>query len=123
MGIFKSLFGKSDENPQIGLSADAIRVKIAEYKHQIEQLQRKLPSSSAMESLEKSAAWVVEMRVKIKAAEARGQSAEVTQLEGELKEAAKKTSRIDKHVEEIQAQILHCEDEIELLERALAKAK
>jgi chromosome segregation ATPase len=123
MGLFKSLFGKSDENPQTGLSADAIQKKIAEHNHEIEQLKRKLPSASATGSMEKSAAWTAEMQAKIKAANAKGHVEEAMRLEGEIKEAAKKTGRIDKHVEEIKEQILHCEDEIELLERALAKLK
>lgn len=123
MGILKSLFGKSDDTPQAGLSVEAIQKKIAEYHHEIEQLKRKLPSASAMESMEKSNAWMAEMQAKIKAAKNKGNWDEVTQLEHAVKEAAKKTGRIDKHVEEIQEQILRCEDEIELLERTLPKAK
>ena len=123
MGLFKSLFGKSDENSEAGLSADAIQKKIAEHTHEIELLKRKLPSAGAMESMEKSAAWMAEMQAKIKAARTKGQVDEAIQLEAEVKEASKKTSRIDKHVEEIRAQIVEHEDQIELLERALAKLK
>jgi chromosome segregation ATPase len=123
MGLFKSLFGKSDEKPQAELSAEAIGKKIAEHNHEIEQLKRKLPSAGAAEGMEKSAAWTAEMQARIKAANAKGHVEEAMRLEGEIKEAAKKSGRIDKHVEEIKEQILHCEDEIELLERALAKLK
>lgn len=123
MGLFKSLFGKSEDDPVAELSAEAIRQKIAEHTHQIEQLKRKLPSAGAMEGMEKSAAWIAEMRARINAAKSKGRVDEAIQLEAELKEASKKTSRIDKHVEEIRGQILEHEDQIELLERALAKLK
>jgi len=119
MGFFKSLFGKSDESPQARLSADAIHKKIAEYNHEIAQLKHKLPSAGAMESMEKSAAWMADMQAKIMAAKTRGHLDEALRLESEIKEASKKTERIDKHVEEIKEQILHWEDEIELLTRAL----
>lgn len=121
MGIFKSLFGKSDEKPQAELSAEAIGKKIAEYNNEIEQLKRKLPSTGAMESMEKSTVWLADMQAKIRTAREKGQVDDAIRLESELKEASKKTGRINKHVEEIQEQILRCEDEIELLERALAK--
>jgi|LakMenEpi03Aug12_release.lakeMendotaPanAssembly.Ray.scaffolds.fasta_scaffold439663_1 phage shock protein A len=123
MGIFKSLFGKSDEKPQAELSADAIGSKIAEINHEIEQLKRKLPSAGAREAMEKSAAWNAEMQAKIKSADSMGDLAAVKRLENELKEAAMKTGRIGKHAEEINEQILQHEDQIELLERALAKLK
>ncbi len=123
MGFFKSLFGKSEENPEAGLSADAIHQQIAEHNHEIEQLKRKLPSASAMESMEKSAAWMVEMQAKIKVAKTKGNLDEMALLEAEVKEASKKTSRIDKYVEEIKEQILQREDQLELLERALSKLK
>lgn len=123
MGLFKSLFGKSDEDPYSGLSAAEIRQKIAEQNHEVEQLKRKLPSASAMEAMEKSNAWMAEMRAKIKAATEKGQVDEAIRLEKEAKEGAEKTGRIGKHVEDIKEQILRCEDEIELLERALAKLK
>ena len=123
MGLFTSLFGKSEEDPFSGLSADAIRQKIADHNHEIEQLKHKLPSAGAMGSMAKSAAWTAEMQAKIKAANASGDLDEVKRLEREVKEAATKTGRIDKHVEEIRGQILAGEDQIELLERALAKLK
>ena len=56
MGLFKSLFGKSEEDPFSGLSADAIRQKIADHNHEIEQLKHKLPSASSKEGMAKSAA-------------------------------------------------------------------
>ncbi len=123
MGIFKSLFGKSDEKPQAELSAEAIGKSIAEHNHEIEQLKHKLPSAGSREAMAKSAAWTAEMRAKIKAADSAGDLAAVKRLEIELKEAAMKTGRIEKHVEEINEQILQHEDQIELLERALAKLK
>ena len=123
MGLFKSLFGKSDENPEAGLSADAIHKLIAEHTEEIEQLKTKLPSAGATESMAKSAAWTAETQAKIKAANASGDLDEAKRLEREIKEAAIKTGRIDKHVEEIRGQILAREDQIELLERALAKLK
>jgi phage shock protein A len=123
MGLFTSLFGKSEEDPLSGLSDDAIRQKIAEHNHEIEQLKRKLPSAGAREAMEKSAAWNAEMQAKIKSADSMGDLAAVKRLENELKEAAMKTGRIGKHAEEINEQILQHEDQIELLERALAKLK
>jgi chromosome segregation ATPase len=123
MGFFKSLFGKSDEDPYAGLSAEAIRQKIAEKNNEIEQLKRKLPSTNAMDGMAKSAAWTAEMQAKIKAAEDMGDEAAVKRLEAEFKEATTKTGRIGKHIEEVKEEILACEDEIELLERALAKLK
>jgi chromosome segregation ATPase len=123
MGLFTSLFGKSEEDPFSGLSADAIRQKIADHNHEVEQLKHKLPSAGTKDGMAKSAAWTAEIQAKIKAANAKGHVDEAMRLEGEIKEGAKKTGRIDKHVEEIKEQILHCEDEIELLERALAKLK
>ena len=99
MGLFKSLFGKPDEDPYAGLSA------------------------GALESMAKSAAWSAEMQAKIKAANAGGDLDEAKRLERELKEAAIKTGKIEKHVEEIRAQILEREDQIELLERALMQMK
>ena len=123
MGLFKSLFGKSDENPEAGLSADAMLKQIAEHKNEIRQLKAKLPSAGAIENLAKSVAWTAEMQAKIKAANAGGDLDEAKRLERELKEAVIKTGRIDKHVEEIRGQILAGEDQIELLERALAKLK
>jgi wobble nucleotide-excising tRNase len=123
MGFLKSLFGKSDEDSQTGLSADAVQKKIAEHNHEIEQLKRKLPSASATESMAKSAAWMAEMQAKIKVADGKGQVDEVIRLESEIKEATKKTGRIEKHVEEIKEQILQHEDAIELLERSLPKGK
>ena len=123
MGFLKSLFGKSDEDPYAGLSAEAIRQKIAEKSHEIEQLKRKLPSSSAMDGMAKSATWTTEMQAKIKAAEDMGDEGAVKRLEAEFKEATTKTGRIGKYIEEVKEEILACEDEIELLERALAKLK
>ena len=123
MGLFKSLFGKSEEDPFSGLSADAIRQKIADHNHEIEQLKHKLPSASSKEGMAKSAAWMAEMQTKIKAADAMGDLDGVKRLENEVREAAMKTGRIEKHVEEIKEQILQHEDQIELLERALAKRK
>ena len=123
MGLFKSLFGKPDEDPYAGLSAEAIRQKIAGQNQEIEQLKHKLPSAGALESMEKSAAWSAEMQAKIKAASAGGDLDEAKRLERELKEAAIKTGKIEKHVEEIRAQILEREDQIELLERALMQMK
>jgi hypothetical protein len=72
MGLFKSLFGKPDEDPYAGLSAEAIRQKIAGQNQEIEQLKHKLPSAGALESMAKSAAWSAEMQAKIKAASAGG---------------------------------------------------
>lgn len=123
MGIFKSLFGKSEEDPFAGLSSDAIRQKIADQNHEIEQLKHKLPSASSKEATAKSAAWLAEMQAKIKAADGMGDLDGVKRLENEVREAAMKTGRIEKHVEEIKEQILAHEDQIELLERALAKLK
>lgn len=123
MGLFTSLFGKSDEDPYAGLSADAIRQKIADQNHEIEQLKHKLPSASSKEAMAKSAAWMAEMQAKIKAADAMGDLDGVKRLEGEVREAAMKTGRIDKHIGEMKEQILQHEDQIELLERALAKLK
>lgn len=123
MGFLNSLFGKADENPEAGLSADAMHQQIAELNNEIEQLKIKLPSAGAIESMAKSVAWTAEMQAKIKVANARGDLDEAKRLERELKEAAIKTGRIDKHVEEIREQILAREDQIELLERALAKLK
>lgn len=123
MGLFTSLFGKSEEDPHAGLSADAIRKKIADHSGEIEQLKHKLPSASSKEALAKSAAWSAEMQEKIKAADSMGDLAGVKRLENEVREAAMKAGRIGKHVEEIKDQILQHEDQIELLERALAKLK
>ena len=123
MGIFKSLFGKPEEDPVSGLSADVIRQKIAEHSHEIEQLKHKLPSASSKEGMAKSAAWMAEMKEKIKSADGMGDLDGVKRLENEVREAAMKTGRIDKHIEEIKEQILQHEDQIELFERALAELK
>jgi hypothetical protein len=123
MGLFTSLFGKSEEDPLSGLSADAIRQKIADHNHEVEQLKHKLPSAGTKEGMAKSATWSAEMQAKIKTAEGMGDMDGVKRLENEVREAAMKTGRIGKHVEEIKEQILQHEDQIELLERALAKLK
>jgi len=123
MGLFTSLFGKSDEDPYAGLSADAIREKIAGHTHEIEQLKHKLPAAASKEAMAKSAAWTAEMQEKIKAADSMGDLDGVKRLQNEVREAAMKTGRIDKHIGEIKEQILQNEDQIELLERALAKLK
>lgn len=123
MGIFKSLFGKSSDDPYSGLSVAAIQQKIAEQNAQIAELRRRLPEGSAMESMEKSAAWMTEMQIKLKIAETKGNLEEAKRLEAEIKEASKKNDRIVRHIAELKDQILRSEDEIELLERALSSAK
>lgn len=123
MGIFKSFFGKSSDDPYAGLSVAAIQQKIAEQNAQIAELKRRLPAGSVMENMEKSAAWMTEMQVKLKVAETKGNLEEAKRLEAEIKEAGKKNDRINIHIEELKDQILRLEDEIELLERALTTAK
>lgn len=123
LGILKSLFGKSGADSRAELSADAIEQKIAEHNRQIAELKRKLPSASVQENVDKSAAWMAEMQVKINMARNKSDKDELARLDAEIKEASKKTDRIARHVEEIREQIVHEEDEIELLERALSAAK
>jgi uncharacterized coiled-coil DUF342 family protein len=123
LGMFKSLFRKDDGNPYSALSAEAIHTKIDEHNHKIAELKRMLPSASVQESVDKSASWMTEIQVKINAAKNKGDTEEADRYEAEIREASKKSDRISKHVNELREQILRVEDEIELLERALAAKK
>ncbi|MDO8789975.1 MAG: hypothetical protein Q7J42_18015 [Sulfuritalea sp.] len=120
--LLGGLFGGKAEQSYDSLPLAELKAKMAVQEERAGEIRTLLQRAGGDQAArDKSAQWLLKMEQAANEARSRDDLPQLKKIENEIAESQRRTKKIEDGANEMQAELVTIEDEIELLTRALAK--